>query len=401
MRSKTGSLMMLAVCTVAALGVWLSASAVISSLDAEFSFAGWHKAAFTSAVQIGFVAGTLTSAILGLADRWPPQRFFAGAALIAAIANYSLLWIDITSATAIALRFLTGACMAGIYPVGMKIATTWANRDMGLLVGILTAAVTLGSASPILANAFGGADWRFAIKITSILAVLAAGLVFLVTLGPNSRPSAPFDPKAALLGFRDKALRLANFGYLGHMWELYAVWAWLGIFLETSFRLNPGGETDNWARMATFAVIGIGGGVGCIAGGLIADRMGRTRLTAAALVVSGCCTVGIGFLHGGPALLLFAVAMIWGIAIVADSAQFSASTAELAPPDRVGTLLTVQTCAGFLLTLITLQAMPYAVDWLGWRYAFACLCLGPVFGVISMMALRRHPDAKKLANGKR
>ncbi len=401
MNSKAFSLGLLAACELAAMALWFSASAIVPSLDAEFGLGATQKALFTSAVQAGFVAGTLASAILGLADRLDPRRFFMAATLVAALANACLLVIDIQSAGAIGLRFVTGVCMAGIYPVGMKLVTTWAKGDMGLLVGLLVGALTLGSAAPHLFNAFGGVDWRFTIVLSSAAAFLAAIAINLVRLGPNVRPSAPFDPAAAFEGFRSPALRYANFGYLGHMWELYAMWAFIGVFLDASMRINPGGDTEFLARASTFAVMGIAGAAGAVAGGRIADRFGRTFLTSWALGISGTCAVLVGFLYGGPVSLLLVVCTIWGVTVIADSAQFSAAIAELSPPDRVGTMLTVQTSAGFLLTLITIHLMPYAVDGLGWNYAFATLAVGPLFGAVAMLRLRRHPDSVKLAGGRR
>jgi len=386
---------------VVTLALWFSATAVIPSIEAETNLTLWHKSLFTSAVQIGFVAGTLTSAYLSLADRLDPRWFFAASALMAATANAAILGFDATSPVVIAMRFITGACMAGIYPVGMKIATTWAKGDMGLLVGATVAAVTLGSGMPHLVNAFGGVDWRFTIAATSIAALGAAGLITLVKLGPNLKPTAPFNPKAALYGFKNKALRRANFGYLGHMWELYAMWAWILIFLNESFKLSSNGDAQTLAKLASFAIIGLAGGLGCLAGGILADRLGRTTVTITAMTISGLCAVSIGFFFAGPPWILFAIAMIWGASIVADSPQFSATIVELSPPERIGTMLTVQTCAGFLLTLSTIHLMPYAVELLSWRYAFIILAAGPLFGIIAMARLRNMPEAAKLAGGKR
>ena len=298
-------------------------------------------------------------------------------------------------------RFITGMCMAGIYPVGMKLATTWAQGDMGFLVGTLVGALTLGSAAPHLFNALVGVDWRATIGAASASALVAAVLVLFVGIGPNIGKTPPFRPSQAMAVWRNKSLRYANLGYLGHMWELYAMWTWIGVFLFASFQLSMA-EDDALlnASLATFGVVGIGV-VGCVLGGLWADRAGRTVVTMVAMAVSGTCALLVGFLFGGDPFWLMVLCLVWGIAIVADSAQFSASIAELSDKDLVGTMLTVQTGTGFLLTLGTIHLVPVLVAWLGWTYAFAFLAIGPFLGVIAMGRLRTLPEAIKLARGRR
>ncbi len=382
------------------MALWFSASAVLPSLQVEYDIGPALASLYTSSVQTGFVAGTLISAVLGLADRLDMRRFFMVSTLLAAGVNAVILLVEPTSPVVFVCRFLTGAAMAGIYPVGMKIAVTWAKGDIGLLVGLLVGALTLGSGAPHLFNAMGGIDWRFTIAVTSLLALTAALVINLVRIGPNLAPSPRFDPRIAFKAYTRPALRLANFGYLGHMWELYAMWAWLAVFLHASFEVHME-DAALWSRLATFAVIGVGGAAGAVLGGMIADRIGRTALTMGAMAASGTCAIFIGFLFGASPWLVFSVAFFWGVVVIADSAQFSASIAELSEPGTLGTMLTMQTSVGFLLTLATLHLIPTMVAAVGWQFAFATLAVGPFFGVWAMGRLRAHPDSVNIAGGRR
>ncbi|QQP89333.1 MFS transporter [Skermanella sp. TT6] len=397
---RTLSLALLLVAEVAAMSVWFATTASLAGIKAEWDLGPFREALLTSSVQAGFVAGTLGSALFSLADRMDLRRLFRASALVAAAANAAILALDPTDALLPVLRFVTGMCMAGVYPVGMKIATTWAKRDLGLLIGLLIAALTLGSASPHLLAAFGGVDWRVPYVAASAAALLAAVLITFVQVGPNLAKAPPLRLGNALEAWRNRPLRLANLGYLGHMWELYAMWAWFGAFVHASFALTPGGDSSTAAKLATFAVVGAGA-AGALAGGWLADRWGRTLVTSVSMAVSGTCALTIGLLFGGPPVLLLAVGIVWGISIIADSGQFSATVAELCDRSLVGTMLTIQTCTGFLLTLVSIHLMPFAVDAVGWTYAFAVLAVGPFLGILAMLRLRADPAARAIAGGRR
>ena len=398
---KWSSVGLLIVSVVFAMSVWFSAVAILPILTRVYNLsAGWGALA-ASSVALGFVCGTILSAALGLADRLDPRHFFMGCCLIAALANVAMIWVHPTSSLTFVLRFIAGAVMAGVYPVGMKLASSWADGDRGLLVGGLVGAGTLGSASPHLLGAFAFESWENVLLISSGLAVTAAVLINFVAIGPGYGQAPKFKACYALKAFTNPALRLANIGYFGHMWELYAMWSWLGVFLAASFEVSSNGQDMQFAsKLATFLAIGAGT-AGCIFAGRLADIFGRTLVTSWAMVISGCLSVLVGLFFGANPYLLTGICIVWGIAAVADSAQFSASVMELSDPDIVGTMVTVQTSIGFLITIITIQLTPYMVDLLGWRYGFAYLALGPLVGTIAMLKLRTLPEAEKLAGGLR
>lgn len=401
MSDKTKALVLLCIAQVAVVSLWFSASAVASDLQREFGISPNRMALLTSAVQIGFVAGSLLSAIAGLADRMDPRRFFMISALTGALANALFLAVEPGSWASILLRFITGAIMAGTYPVGMKLAVSWSNKsDAGLLVGTLVGALTLGSAMPHLFAFFGGLDWRLVLVTASICATSGAAIITLVKPGPGLKRAARFDPKVALRAWQHQPTRLANFGYFGHMWELYAMWGWIGVFLIASFQASGLAEAEASGKAGAFFAVAIGT-VGAVYGGWVADRLGRTTLTMLAMGCSGLCALVIGFAFGGPLWLMIVIVGIWGISVVADSAQFSTSVSELASPETIGTMLTMQTATGFALTLITVQGMPHWVSLVGWQWAFAPLAIGPFLGVYAMYRLRQRPEAILLANGNR
>ena len=390
MSAKPANLAIIVFAQVLAFALWFSGTAAGPGMAREAALDAGFQAWLTGAVQAGFVAGTLASAALALPDRYDPRRVIAASMLLGAAANALLLVLPVGSDGAILARFVTGVTLAGIYPVGMKLAAGWADRgDTGLVVGMLVGGLTLGSASPYLVNAFGGIDWRLTVGAASAAAVAAAMLTAAVRLGPRHAPAPPFRPADALGLWRNRGTRLATLGYLGHMWELYAMWAWVGLYLAASFAVSRGGRADAaTASLATFAVIAAGG-VGSVAAGLLADRIGRAQVTIWAMAVSGTCCLLAGPVFGMHPLITTTLCLVWGVTVVADSAQFSASVAELSEPGLTGTMLTVQTCLGFALTLVTIHLMPWMVARAGWGGAFAALAIGPALGCVAMARLAR------------
>jgi MFS family permease len=387
----------LAFAMVLSMSTWFSASAVLPQLRALWSLDSAGSAWLTIAVQLGFVSGALVSAITNLPDRIDPRRVVLASSIAAAVANALVVTAD-GPVVALALRFLTGFFVAGIYPPALKVMASHFRQGRGLALGLMIGGLTLGSALPHLVNGLGGLDWRVVILVTSALTIVGGLVVgFVVPDGPYPFPRAVFEPRYVFRAFRDPAVRLANLGYFGHMWELYAMWSWFGVFLAESLRVA--GITDaRIAPLGTFLVVG-SGAIGCYVGGLLGDGWGRTRTTALAMAVSGSCAALAGLVFGGAPWLVLALGVVWGIAVVADSAQFSTMVTELADQAYVGTAVTAQLAIGFSLTVITIWIIPVVRDAIGWQWAFAVLAPGPALGVVAMLRLKARPEAARIANG--
>ena len=374
---------------------WFSATAVIPQLRAEWELTGNAAAWLTIAVQLGFVAGALLSSVGNVADVLPPRLVILAGSLGAAAANLAVVAAD-GPTWAIPLRALTGFFLAGVYPPAFKLMATWFRRGRAFALGTLGGAIAVGSAAPHFVNGLGGLDWHIVVYTTSAL-TLTGGVVAwgLVSEGPYPFPRAPFDPRQVRQVLRNRGVRLASLGYFGHMWELFAMWAWFLLFFREGH--GVGGAA---AAYATFAVMAVGG-LSCVAAGLIAEKIGSAETAAAALALSGACALVIGLLVETPTWLVLTVGLIWGFAVIPDSALFSTLVTEHADQSYVGTALSLQLAIGFALTVATIWLIPILEASVGWRWAFAFLAPGPALGVVAMLRLRSLPEATHIAGARR
>jgi len=392
-------LVLLATAELLAMSLWFTGTAALPQLARAWNAGYGLTAWLTIAVQLGFVTGALVAAVFNLPDVFRADKIFVVSSLAAAAANALFAWLAAEHvATALLLRFLTGAFLAGVYPTGMKLLAGWFRERRGLALGIFIAALTVGSALPHAVEAAGNLPWRTMVLTSSGFATLAAMLVALgVHPGPYAAPQPPFNFHQVGQTFRQRRLRLANLGYLGHMWEVYSMWGWIGVVLAAS----GARVATAWVEMSTFSAIAIGA-VGCVWAGAVSDRAPneesgdasrlrrRSNVTIVAMAVSGACCLVAGLVFDSfPALV--AVSLVWGIAVVADSAQFSTIVSEVSDPSYVGTALTMQVALGFLLTSLSVRAIAAVGEHWGWRWAGPAMAIGPLLGILAMMRLRAAP----------
>lgn len=377
------SVFFLVVCQVGAMSLWFSAAATTVPLAQTYGLSPADLAVLTTSTQLGFVVGALGFAALGIPDRFDPRRVFAVSALVAAAANLALLVVPPDTATAVASRAALGAALAGVYPVGMKIAVGWSLARRGFLVGLLVGALTLGSALPHLFALLGGSNWRAVLVATSLGAAASALAIFLVGLGPHHQKATAFRPSAIMIVWRDRRILSAYLGYFGHMWELYAFWAWVGTLGAFAATAAGVGAPQAYGSAIAFVAIALGGLV-CVPAGLVADKIGKATVARVALA----CGAGAGVVAAitfGEWPILFAVALIvWGAAIIPDSAQFSALVADAAPPDYAGSIMTLQNAIGFSLSAVSVQLTPVLADHAGWPTAILVLLVGPMLGFAAL-----------------
>ena len=388
MSTAARSIILLTLAEVLAMSLWFISGALLPEMQAEAPMSAGHAAAMATAVQAGFVLGALGLALHGTSDRHDPRLIFAASALLAAASSAGMVLLSPDNGAQIALRMITGMALAGVYPVGMRIAVSWTARRRGAVVGLLIAALTLGAAAPHLFALAPGQGWRGPVLLAAGLSAGAAVLMAGVRLGPFHRRATGMSVRAVGLAWTDRRLRLAFAGYLGHMWELYAFWAWIATALSLSFTAMAPDEAIRTARLTAFAAISAGA-LSCLLAGPVADRLGKARVARWALLgsLSGAVITAASF--GGPPALTIAGALLWGATIIPDSGQFSALVADHAPEDRAGSLLTLQTALGFLLSALTVQGLPFVAGGLGWPLALALLAPGPLLGAEAMRRLMR------------
>ncbi|WP_341299293.1 MFS transporter [Lysinibacillus sp. FSL H8-0500] len=391
MQGSWRALVWIGLAELCALSLWYSASVIAPELIAMWHLSANMEAWLSAAVPIGFVIGALCSAYFGVADRFNTRKVFGISACLGAFLNILLIFVD-SGFFGILLRVLTGITLAGVYPIAVKILSEWFPKKRGLAIGILIAALTVGSSLPhFMVMFFSSLSWQFVIFCSSMLALLSAFIVFFILKdAPVKSKKLPFSLKLIKKVVTNKPVMLANYGYFGHMWELYAMWTWLPAFLAASF-LAYSPATPQWfIALSSFLSIGIAGGIGCVIGGLISDRIGRANLTMLAMLISAICSIVIGFTFGHFIWLTLIVSVIWGGAVIADSAQFSAAVTEIAEEDYVGTALTFQMCIGFLITIFSINLISLIQRVVGWEWVFTILAIGPILGMITMGNYKRY-----------
>jgi len=368
--------------------LWFAGNAVLPELQRRWGLPNETLGDITAAVQFGFIAGTLVFAFFAISDRYSPRAIFLICSLLGALSNAATYVLDGQLWPLLSLRFATGFFLAGIYPIGMKIASGWYQRDLGKALGFLVGALVLGTAFPHLIRGLGQTfPWEAVMLAVSAIAALGGALMYvLVPDGPYLRAGKPFDPRSLAVVFKSSEFRGSSFGYFGHMWELYSFWAFVPIFLLAY--VARAADANFNISLLSFAIIAAGA-LGCIAGGFLSLRVGSARVAFAQLLASGLCCLASPFVFYAPPPVFIAYLLFWGVVVVGDSPQFSALNARYAPSELVGSALTIANCIGFGITIFSIQLVNYAVGIVGVPYVFLLLTPGPFLGLLALLPLLR------------
>lgn len=389
MHWRRRSILLICLAEIMAMSTWFSTSSVMAQWRELFALSHLWAGTITSATSVGFVLGAVGLAVTGIPDRFDSRRIFALAALVGAGANAASLFIHPESMATLLLRLVVGACAAGIYPIGMRLVSTWSTGNTGLLVGLLVGAQVVGLSLPYLVDVLGGLDWHATIMATSIASAGAALIVSAAQVGPNFLPAGEFNIRDLYALWSNKAIRWMNIGYLGHMWELFAMWGWIALFLQHSLAgENPVPHQLQMAKILTFFSVAAGA-LGCIVAGRLADRHGRAIVITACQILSLGCALTLSIFDTMPLWLLVCICLLWGFVVVADSPQYSAAIVELSPKGLSGTLIVAQVGLGYLLTVISLQIVPIILDLTGWPMVFILMAAGPSATIYCMWRLQK------------
>lgn len=365
--------------------LWFAGNAVMSNLLSDFSLQSSALGHLTTAVQFGFITGTLVFAVLTIADRFSPSRVFWISALLAALVNAGVIWDHNSLSSLFGLRFFTGFFLAGIYPVGMKIAADYFEKGLGKSLGFLVGALVLGTAFPhLLKGLTVDLPWKAVVLATSGLSVLGGCLmVLLVPNGPFRKAGQQLKLSALFSVFSKRDFRAAAFGYFGHMWELYAFWAFVPIMLGSYASIHP--QTEFNIPILSFLIIGIGG-LSCVIGGYLAELFGTRRIAAWALSISGiCCLLSPIMFSLEWEGLFIGFLLVWGMMVIADSPLFSTLVAHNASPEMKGSALTLVNCIGFAITIVSIQLLSFLQSRVDSNSMYLLLAIGPLFGLISLV----------------
>lgn len=387
-RSANSAVAVVSCAVLLSFSTQLSGTAAVPVLKNLWELSDSQSAWLTSSVQLGFIVGTILSAWLNLSDLFNARHVFFVSALLGAGFNAIFAWFSNGLPSAVVLRFLTGVALAGIYPVGMKLVASWFRSGLGWQLGIMIGAITAGIAIPYLTLAVGAQySWRAIVSVAS-LASSVGGILIIVALsdGPYLKERARFDARMITKVFRHPPFRYTAFGYFGHMWELFAFWSMLTFYLSRSFETRSSFWIDA-VPLLVFMTVGVGA-IGCVAGGWVSRWLGERRVALGSLLISALMCALSGFLFDFTPPLLVLFIMTWGIFVISDSPQFSALAVRYCPPEYTGTALAVQNGIGFAITVGSIQLLPWVAGFLGWRWAFSFLTIGPFFGAYYMGRLR-------------